>query len=37
MVDVDTRFPIMPGTKLRGTEVAASDPFSALVGEPAAE
>jgi alkyl sulfatase BDS1-like metallo-beta-lactamase superfamily hydrolase len=37
MVDFDPRFPIMPGTKLRATEMPASDPFAALVGEPAAE
>jgi alkyl sulfatase BDS1-like metallo-beta-lactamase superfamily hydrolase len=37
MVDFDPRFPIMPGTKLRAAEVAASDPFAVVVGEPVAE
>jgi Alkyl sulfatase C-terminal len=30
MVDFDTRFEIMPGTKSRGTEVARTDPYTAV-------
>ena len=37
MVDFDPRFPIMPGTKLRTTEPRKTDPFSATVGDVAAE
>ncbi len=37
MVDFDPRFPIMPGTKLRGTEPPKTDPFSATVGDVSAE
>jgi alkyl sulfatase BDS1-like metallo-beta-lactamase superfamily hydrolase len=35
MVDFDPRFPIMPGTKLRGSEPPKTDPFSVMVGEEA--
>ncbi len=37
MVDFDPRFPIMPGTQLRGAEVPKTDPFQATVGDVAAE
>ncbi len=37
MVDFDPRFPIMPGTTLRGTETPKTDPFRATVGDVAAE
>jgi hypothetical protein len=37
MVDFDPRFPIMPGTALRGTYVPTSDPFQAELGDVAAE
>jgi alkyl sulfatase BDS1-like metallo-beta-lactamase superfamily hydrolase len=37
MVDFDPRFPMMPGTKLRGTEPAKTDPFKAQVGDVVAE
>ena len=37
MVDFDPRFPIMPGTQLRGTEPRKTDPFEAAVGDVTAE
>jgi len=37
MVDFDPRFPIMPGTKLRGSQPPATDPFAASVGDVSAE
>ena len=37
MVDFDPRFPIMPGTKLRGTEPAKTDPFQVDLGDLTAE
>ena len=37
MVDFDPRFPIMPGTKLRGTEPRNTDPFEVEVGDVTAE
>jgi len=37
MVDFDPRFPIMPGTRLRGAEVPKTDAFQATIGDVAAE
>jgi alkyl sulfatase BDS1-like metallo-beta-lactamase superfamily hydrolase len=37
MVDFDPRFEIMPGTKVRDTELETSDPYEADLGVPAIE
>jgi hypothetical protein len=37
MVDFDPRFPIMPGTQLRGTEPGKTDPFQVELGDLTAE
>ena len=37
MVDFDPRFEIMPGTKVRKTDVEKSDPYEAVPGAPIAE
>lgn len=37
MVDFDPRFPIMPGTQLRGSEVSEVDPYAVQFGAPIPE
>lgn len=37
MVEFDPRFPIMPGTQLRETEVEDHNPYEAVPGNPIAE
>jgi len=37
MVDFDPRFPIMPGTQLRATEIPAVDPYAVEFWGPAPE
>ena len=37
MVDFDPRFEIMPGTKVRKTQVDKADPYEAVPGSPIAE
>ena len=37
MIEFDPRFEVLPGTKLRGTEMADANPYEAVPGVPCAE